>query len=114
MASTFSYRPKKYSVDELKAIAEKRNTNLNRLIEESLLEKFSLENGAHEGSSAALARKITRIVVEHMGVRLVEPDGATKAKILKKARENDAKGTWISDDTARPHVKNGRLKAPRH
>ena len=106
MASTFSYRPKTYSVNELKKIAEKHNTNLNRLIEEALVEKIQNEDDdARKGTAAALAKKITRVIVEHMGVRLVKPDSATKAKILKKAKENDEKGTWISDEIARPNRK---------
>jgi hypothetical protein len=103
MASTFSYRPKTYSVDELKRIAVKHKTNLNRLIEEALMEKIqNEEEDARKGSAAVLAKKITRVVAEHMGVKLVKPDRATKAKILKKARENDEKGTWIPDELARP------------
>lgn len=103
MASTFSYRPKTYSVNELKEIAGRYHTNLNRFIEDALLEKIhNEEDEAKKGPGAALARKITRVVAEHMGVRLAKPDKATKARILKKARENDKKGSWISDDEARP------------
>ena len=111
MASTFSYRPKSYSVDELKKIEEKHKTNLNRLIEDALLEKIHHEEEeARKGPGAALARKITRVVVEHMGVRLVKPDSATTAKILRKALENDKKGTWVSDEALRPE----RYKARKH
>lgn len=103
MAKTFSYRPKSYSVDELKKIAEDHHTNLNRMIEEALLEKIkSEEDESVNGPAAALVRKITRVVVDHMGARLVKPNAPTKAKILKRARENDAKGSWISDEIARP------------
>ncbi len=36
---------------------------------------------------------------------LSKPDRATNAKILKKAREVDKKGSWVSDDLVRPHRK---------
>jgi hypothetical protein len=103
MAKTFSYRPKRYSVDELKNFAESRHTNLNRMIEEALLDRIQSEKqGSNDGHAEVLARKITRVIVDHMGVRLRKPSAATKAKILKKARENDEKGSWISDEAARP------------
>jgi len=44
----------------------------------------------------------SRVIAEHIGVRLVKPDNATKSRVLKRARENDRKGSWISDEKARP------------
>jgi hypothetical protein len=103
MANTFSYRPKNYSVIQLKKIAQKHHVNLNRYIEEAVNEKIQHEKLAFAQEPAEqLANKITRVVVEHMGIKLVKPDKATHAKINKKFEETTKKGKWVSDEDARP------------
>ena len=103
MASTFSYRPKNYSVEQLKKIAQKHHTNLNRYIEEAVIERIRNEvSSASHGQAEQLARKITKVVVEHMGVKLVKPDKATHDKINKRFEETSKKGKWVSDEDARP------------
>lgn len=105
MASTFSYRPKQYSVDQLKKIAQRHNTNLNRFIEEALAEKIQQEEvAAEKGPVEELSRKIARVFVEYKGFRLYKPDPETHAKIVKKVRETDRKNAWIPDEVARPEA----------
>jgi hypothetical protein len=103
MANTFSFRPKNYSVVQLKKIAQKHHVNLNRYIEEAVVEKIQHEKlDSMKEPAEQLAKKITRVVVEHMGVKLIKPDKATHAKIMKKFEEAKKKGNWISDEDARP------------
>ena len=103
MASTFSYRPKSYSVGQLKKIAQKHHTNLNRYIEEAVVERIhNDEMGSDKEPVEQLARKITKVVVEHMGVRLSKPDKETQSRINKKFEETTKKGKWVSDEVARP------------
>ena len=104
MANTFSYRPKNYSVVQLKKIAQKHHVNLNRYIEEAVIEKIQHEELSHTQEPAEqLAKKITKVVVEHMGIKLTKPDKATHAKINKKFEEATKKGNWVSDEEARPN-----------
>jgi DNA-binding transcriptional regulator WhiA len=103
MASTFSYRPKNYSVEQLKKIAQKHHTNLNRYIEDAVVERIRHEKlDSLREPAELLAQKITKVVVEHMGVQLSKPDAATHAKIVKKFDETMGKKKWISDEDARP------------
>ncbi len=103
MANTFSYRPKNYSVEQLKKIAQKHHTNLNRYIEEAVSEKIHHEkNESVQEPAEQLARKITKVVVEHLGVKLSRPNAETHTKINNKFDETTRKKKWISDEDARP------------
>jgi len=103
MAETFSYRPKNYSIDQLKKIAQKNHVNLNRYIEEAVVEKIQNEKmSGYQESLEQLTRKISQVVVEHMGVKLLKPDAKTHSKINKKFDETTQNGKWVSDKNARP------------
>ncbi len=103
MAGTFSYRPKNYSVGQLKKIAQKNHTNLNRYIEDAVVEKIRHEKlDSVREPAEQLAQKITRVVVEHLGVQLTRPDAPTREKINMKFNETTKKKKWISDEGARP------------
>jgi hypothetical protein len=103
MASTFSYRPKNYSVEQLKKIAQKHHTNLNRYIEDAVIERIRHEQmDSVREPAEQLAQKITRVVVEHLGVRLSKPDAVTHAKINKKFDETGKKKKWVSDKDVHP------------
>ncbi len=103
MANTFTYRQKKYSVDQLRGIARKKGTNLNRLIEFALIEKIHQDEiGKRGGDVDALTEDLKRVVVEHMGVKLLKPNQRTHERILKKMRETNPKD-MISDRLVRPH-----------
>jgi acetyl-CoA carboxylase alpha subunit len=103
MANTFSYRPKSYSVAQLKKIAQKHHTNLNRYIETAIVEKIANEQVvASQDEVEQLAQKIKKVVVEHMGVRLTRPDKKTHRKINAKFEQTQKSDLWVSDDDARP------------
>jgi hypothetical protein len=103
MSNTFSYRPKSYSVLQLKKIAQKNHTNLNRYIENAVVEKIASEEiAASQGEADQLARKISKIIVEHMGVRLSKTDGVTHKKINAKFEQTRKRNLWVSDEDARP------------
>ncbi len=101
MSTTYTYRPKMFKVDELVGLAKKRHTNLNRFIEEALREKIAREKG---GKAQVLADKITKVVVEHMGLRLTKPDAKTAAKIDRAVEHAKKTGQWVSDEELRPHA----------
>jgi len=106
MASTFSYRPKSYSVEQLKKIAQKQHTNLNRYIEDAVVEKIRLEQlGSAKEPAEKLAQKITKLVAEHLGAELSKPDKIDRARIHKRFEETTRKKKWISDEKARPDRK---------
>jgi hypothetical protein len=103
MANTFSYRPKNYSVEQLKKIAQKHHTNLNRYIEDAVIERIRHEQmDSVREPAEQLAQKIIKVVVEHLGVNLSKPDAVTQAKINKKFDETNKKKKWLSDENARP------------
>lgn|GEM_PF-1713854 len=103
MANTFSYRPKNYSVVQLKKIAQQHHVNLNRYIEEAIVEKVLHEKShALKEPAEQLAIKITKIVVEHMGLKLSKPDAAAHVKINKKFNETTKSKKWVDDADARP------------
>jgi hypothetical protein len=103
MASTFSYRPKNYSVEQLKKIAQKHHTNLNRYIEDAVIERIRHEQmDSIREPAEQLAQKITKVVVEHLGVKLSKPDAETHAKINKKFDETGKKKKWAPDKDVRP------------
>jgi hypothetical protein len=99
MAATYTYRPRKITVPQLVRIAKDHHTNLNRFIEEALLEKITREQ---EGDGRALADKVERVIIEHMGLHLTKPGKATASKIDKVVRKNHAAKSWISDENVRP------------
>ncbi len=100
MATTFSYRPKAFTVPELLKIAKRKGTNLNRMIEEALTKEILEEKAGSEAEE--LTQKIGRVVVEHMGFRLVKPDQKTHERIVAKMKETNRKGTWVRDEEVRP------------
>ena len=103
MANTFSYRPKNYSVVQLKKIAQQHHVNLNRYIEEAIVEKVQHEKlHSLKGPAEQLSDKITKVVVEYMGLKLSKPDAAAHAKINKKFNETTKSKTWVDDEDARP------------
>lgn len=103
MASTFSYRPKNYSVEQLKKIAQRHHTNLNRYIEEAVTERINNDKlDSAKEPIEQLAKKISKVVVEHLGVQLSKPDKTTHFKINKRFDETSKKGGWVSDKDARP------------
>ena len=103
MPDTFSYRPKSHSVSQLKKIAQKHHASLNRYIESAIVEKIANEEmESIQDSSEQLARKITKVIVEHMGVKLSRPNKVTHNKINHKFEETERKGRWVSDEATRP------------
>jgi hypothetical protein len=107
MALTYTYRPKKLSVKQLLKAAKNHHTNLNRFIEDALLEKLSKEE---KDSTHELVEKIRGVIVEHMGVKLSKPDAKTAAEIERKYRKAKEAGNWVSDEDLRPE----RYKARKH
>lgn len=99
MGQTFSYRPKQYSVFELKKIANNFNTNLNRLIEEALSEKINKAGSVDKGNKGELlVDELSKVVYKFMGATMSIPDKKTRENIKKVVRENDKNGTWVKDD----------------
>src|SRR5665213_2929270 len=99
MSETYSWRPKEYTVQELQKFAEAHNTNLNRLIEESVKERINKMVLAENGDVADLLTfEISKVVNNFIGVRMVKPQQAVHEKIMAKVKENDKKGNWVSDD----------------
>jgi hypothetical protein len=97
MSNTFSWRPKEYSVPELQKFAKLHNTNLNRLIEESVNERIHKIELAEKGDVADLLTfEISKVVTSFMGTRLGKPDQGTHEKIMAKVRETDKKDAWVS------------------
>src|ERR1035438_9811247 len=107
MAQTYTYRPKQLTVRQLLKTAKEHLTNLNRFIEDALLEKLSKEE---RGPAHELADKIRGVIVEHMGVKLSKPDAKTAAEINRKYRKAVETGNWVSDEELRPE----RYKARKH
>ncbi len=107
MAQTYTYRPKKLTVDQLLKAAKEHHTNLNRFIEDALLEKLSKEE---QGSAHELVDKIRGVIVEHMGVKLSKPDARTAAEINRKYLKAKETGNWVSDEELRPE----RYKTKKH
>lgn len=101
MSTTYTYRPKLFKVEELVGLAKKNHTNLNRFIEDALREKIARERG---GKAQVLADKITKVVVEHMGLKLTKPDAKTAGKIDRAVKHAEKTGEWISDKELRPHA----------
>jgi len=101
MSTTYTYRPKMFKVEELVDLAKKKHTNLNRYIEDALREKIAREKG---GKAQVLADKITRVVVEHMGLKLTKPDAKTAAKIDLAVEQAKKPGHFVSDKDLRPHA----------
>ena len=107
MAQTYTYRPKKLTVKKLLKVAKEHHTNLNRFIEDALLEKMSKEENdpTHE-----LVEKIRGVVVEHMGVKLSKPGAKTATEIDRKYRKAQETGNWVSDEELRPERYKARRK----
>jgi hypothetical protein len=102
MSETYSWRPKEYTVQELQKFAEAHNTNLNRLIEESVKERINKIVLAENGDVADLLTfEISKVVNNFIGVRMVKPEQAIHEKIMAKVKENDKKGNWVTDDLRR-------------
>ena len=101
MSTTYTYRPKMFKVEELVGFAKKKHTNLNRFIEDALREKIARERS---GKAQVLADKITKVVVEHMGLKLTRPDAKTAAKMDKAVKQAEKTGKWVSDKELRPHA----------
>ncbi len=53
----------------------------------------------------AVAKK-SKVVVEHMGLRLTRPDAKTAAKIQRSVTKAKKTGQWVSDRDLRPHAYN--------
>ena len=51
-----------------------------------------------------MTKKSPKKSVTYLGVTLTRPNAKTQAKILKRVRENDRKGNWISDREVRPQA----------
>lgn len=105
MAQTYTYRPKLFKVTDLLKIAKQHHTNLNRFIEDALAEKLLREK---DGKAQVLADKVTKVVVEHMGLKLTKPDVKTAAKIKKDIAKAKKTGRWISDRELRPYAYKGK------
>jgi hypothetical protein len=102
MSQTFSYRPKAFSVEELKKIATGKHTNLNRLIEDAVIEKITKESAAREGGEVdLLSREISKVVFKFIGGKVSQPNQDTHEWILKKVAETDKKKAWVSDSKRR-------------
>lgn len=101
MGDTYTYRPKMFKVEELVGFAKSHKTNLNRYIEDALAEKMARDSG---GKATALADKITKVVVEHMGLKLVKPDAKTAANIDKAIAKAKKTGAFVSDRDLRPQA----------
>jgi hypothetical protein len=102
MSDTFSWRPKEYTIPELQKFAKSHNTNLNRLIEESVTERIHKIVLAEKGDAADLLTfEISKVVNSFMGTRLIKPNQTVHEKIMAKVRETDKKGSWISDEAGR-------------
>ncbi len=101
MGQTYTYRPKMFRVEDLVGYAKSRKTNLNRFIEDAIAEKLAREKS---GKVATLADKVTKVVVEHMGLKLTRPDKKTAAKIMRDVERAEKTGQWVSDKELRPHT----------
>jgi sRNA-binding protein len=101
VADTFSYRPKSYTVDQLKKIARRRHTSLNRYIEEAVTQKVGRE-GLAGNPVEKLTRDIAKVVVEHLGEKLAKPAAADRKRIQKRFKESSKAGKWVPDRQARP------------
>jgi adenylosuccinate synthase len=57
-----------------------------------------------EGEGRALADKVSRVIVEHMGLRLMKPTKAEAARIDRVVKRNNRNKSWVSDEEARPEI----------
>jgi hypothetical protein len=88
MSELIAFRPR-MGVEKLKALSKKMDyPNVSRFIEDAILEKVHHEVHLKKNPEIQkLSEEIGKLIMKHLGIRLVDPNSRTGRKIHKAAED---------------------------